>query len=688
MRPVPEDKTRTKDSVGGLVRKYERPALTFRAAEFPRASLRLIPGGGGDHASPVLSLISAHGIKKRYANKQVLDGASITVEDGDRLGLIGINGAGKSTLLRILLGEEEADDGIVQRKRGLTTAVVTQFPRLNPELTVLENVRAGQQRNQRLRAELENISKRIEGSKDDAELTALVAEQATLNEELERAGGWNVEHEAEAVMQHLGVPPPDRRVDSLSQGEQRRVALAAGILGHPDLLILDEPTNHIDVEAIEWLEEYLTSWPGALILVTHDRYFLDKVTNRNAELDRGDLRVYEGNYTEYLASKAEREAMEAKSEHKRQRAIENELHWVRRRAPARTTKQRARLERFDELVAARPKTVATEVSFRLPHPPRLGKTILEIHGVSKSLGGKKLVDKLDLLLKRGDRLGIVGPNGIGKTTLLRMINGEAEPDSGSIVLGQNTQIAYADQRRPLDENKIVLDEVSGDNDVVFVGDEAIPVYGFLEGLLFDPVVQRAKISSLSGGEKSRVALAKALRVTANLMILDEPTNDLDLPTLRVLEDALVNYPGCALIVSHDRYFLDRVATGILSFEGNGKVVLFDGGWEEHRARQKEKEKEKPREKSKEDAKEKEAPPAPKPKAKKRTYAEEKELAGMEERILEAEGKVSELEAELVDPAKMKALGAGMKAKFAELEAAKSAVEKLYQRWSDLSERGS
>ncbi len=587
--------------------------------------------------------------------------------------------------MRILLGEEDQDDGTVQRKRGLTTAIVTQFPRLNVEQTVLENVRAGQQRNHRLRVELEKISKRIESPRDDAELTALVAEQASLNEELERAGGWNVEHEAEAVMQHLGVPPPDRIVSSLSQGEQRRVALAAGILGHPDLLVLDEPTNHIDVEAIEWLEEYLTSWPGALILVTHDRYFLDKVTNRNAELDRGDLRVYEGNYTEYLTAKAEREAMEAKSEHKRQRAIENELHWVRRRAPARTTKQRARLERFDELVAARPKTVSTDLSFRLPHPPRLGKTILEIHGVSKRLGNKLLVDKLDLLLKRGDRLGIVGPNGIGKTTLLRMINQELEPDSGEIALGQNTQIAYADQRRPLDENKTVLDEVSGDNDVVFVGDEAIPVYGFLEGLLFDAVVQRAKISSLSGGEKSRVALAKALRVTANLLILDEPTNDLDLPTLRVLEDALVNYPGCALIVSHDRYFLDRVATGILSFEGNGKVVLFDGGWEEHRARMKEREKAKEKEPEKHKAQA--LPPVPKAKPKKRSYAEEKELAGMEEKILEAEAKVGAIESELADPARARELAAGMKARLAELEAAKSAVEKLYQRWSDLSERG-
>jgi ATP-binding cassette subfamily F protein uup len=637
------------------------------------------------HAAPVLSLLSAHGIRKSYAGKTVLDGASLTVEDGDRLGLIGINGAGKSTLLRILLGEEDQDDGTVQRKRGLTTAIVTQFPRLNVEQTVLENVRAGQQRNHRLRVELEKISKRIESPRDDAELTALVAEQASLNEELERAGGWNVEHEAEAVMQHLGVPPPDRIVSSLSQGEQRRVALAAGILGHPDLLVLDEPTNHIDVEAIEWLEEYLTSWPGALILVTHDRYFLDKVTNRNAELDRGDLRVYEGNYTEYLTAKAEREAMEAKSEHKRQRAIENELHWVRRRAPARTTKQRARLERFDELVAARPKTVSTDLSFRLPHPPRLGKTILEIHGVSKRLGNKLLVDKLDLLLKRGDRLGIVGPNGIGKTTLLRMINQELEPDSGEIALGQNTQIAYADQRRPLDENKTVLDEVSGDNDVVFVGDEAIPVYGFLEGLLFDAVVQRAKISSLSGGEKSRVALAKALRVTANLLILDEPTNDLDLPTLRVLEDALVNYPGCALIVSHDRYFLDRVATGILSFEGNGKVVLFDGGWEEHRARMKEREKAKEKEPEKHKAQA--LPPVPKAKPKKRSYAEEKELAGMEEKILEAEAKVGAIESELADPARARELAAGMKARLAELEAAKSAVEKLYQRWSDLSERG-
>lgn len=657
----------------------------------------MISGSVARHARRALSLLSAHGIKKRYGPKRVLDGASITVEDRDRIGLIGVNGAGKSTLLRILLGEEEADEGTIQRKRNLTCAIVTQFPRLDPDATVLENVKRGQARNLELRASLDALAKKIEdaSSAGSAELSELIEEQAALGEELERAGGWNVEHEAAAVMQHLDVPPGDRIVGSLSQGEQRRVALAAGILAHPDLLVLDEPTNHIDVDAIEWLEEYLVTWPGALVLVTHDRYFLDRVANRHAELDRGDLRLYEGNYTEYLAAKAERESMEAKSEHKRQRAIESELEWVRKRAPARTTKQRARLERFDALVAARPKTSAGSVTFKLPHPPRLGKTILEIKGLSKSLGGKKLVDHLDLLLKRGDRLGVVGPNGVGKTTLLRMINGELEPDGGSLLLGQNTAIAYADQRRPLDENNSVLAEVAGDNDMVFVGDEPVPVYGFLEGLLFDAQTQRAKISALSGGERSRVALAKALRISANLLILDEPTNDLDLPTLRVLEEALIDYPGCALIVSHDRYFLDRVATGMLAFEGNGKITLYEGGWEEHKARRTAasaaaaatpKAKVSAPAPAAPAAATKPSAPAP-AKPKKRSFHEEKEFAGMEERILVAEERVGELEKALADPVTVKNLAGGIKDKLAELEVARAEVERLYKRWAELSERG-
>lgn len=649
-----------------------------------------------------MSLISAHGITKTYGTRRVLDGASITLEPGDRLGLIGVNGAGKSTLIRILLGRETPDQGEVQRRRGLSVALVEQTPDLGGgDLTVFDVVKRGLAHNLGVRADLERICAQLESAPNAAALDELTQAQAALQDELERAGGWNIEHQADAAMRALQVPDRERRISTLSEGEARRVALCAGLLARPDVLVLDEPTNHIDVETIEWLEEALVEWTGersgsaqalagrspsgALILVTHDRWFLDRVANRHAELDRGDLRLYEGNYSEYLAQKAERDAVEARQEHKRRRAIESELEWVRRRAPARTTKQRARLERFDELVASRPKVAPGQASFRLPHPPRIGKTILELRGVTKALGGRTLVKDLDLTLERGARLGIIGPNGAGKTTLLRMIKGDLAPDAGEVVRGVNTEIAYADQRRPLDPDNTVLSEVAGDSDVVFVGDEPVPVYGFLDGLLFDGAAQRSKISGLSGGERSRVALAKALRQRANLLILDEPTNDLDLPTLRVLEEALIEYPGCVLVVSHDRYFLERVATGVLVFEGGGRAVRYEGGYDRRRLREAAAAAA-PRPEAPKQVQEPERPgPAAKPK--KRTYKEERELEGMEPRILEREREVAALEAELSDPERLRALGAEVKVKVAELERAKADLERLFDRWAELSAIG-
>ncbi|MBI2374414.1 MAG: ATP-binding cassette domain-containing protein [Deltaproteobacteria bacterium] len=625
-----------------------------------------------------MSLVSAHDLRKAYGERTLLDGVSITLEVGDRLGLIGVNGAGKSTLLRILLGAEEPDQGTVQRKRGLTFTSVGQNPILEPEVPIGQLVKRGLKKHEALHRRLEALGERLSRA-DPSELEVLVHEQAELTEALERAGGWDLVHRAESIMDALEVPPKERLAGTLSQGEQRRVALAAALVEASELLVLDEPTNHLDVRTIEWLEECFSSWRGALILVTHDRWFLDRVANRHAELDRGDLRLYEGNYTEYLAAKAERDALEQRSEHKRRRAIETELDWVRSRAPARTTKQRARLERFDALVAARPKGPVDELRFRLPYPPRLGGTIVELVNVEKSLAGRALIRGLSLGLKRGDRIGIVGPNGAGKTTLLRMITGELTPDRGEVVLGTSARVTYADQRRILDDSNTVLEEVAGDNDVVFVGDEAVPVYGFLEGLLFDGSQQRTKIAALSGGERSRVALAKALRVAANVLILDEPTNDLDLPTLRVLEDALVEFPGCALIVSHDRYFLDRVATAILAFEGDGRVVLYEGTYDSFRRREPPGALEVPVEKK---APVERARPAER---KKRTFNEEREFAGMEERILEAEARVAALELELSDPAKLRQLGAEVAAKIARLEAEKFEVERLYRRWAELAE---
>ena len=632
-----------------------------------------------------MTLLSAHRLEKSYGNKRILDGVSLSIEPRDRIGLIGRNGAGKSTLVRILGGREEAESGQIIRRRGLSVGMVDQVPTFRLDETVGEALRRGIARHQEIEGALAELEAKM-GAASQAELTEMVELQAELTGELERLGGWNMEHRADAMADALQVPPKDRLVRSLSLGEQRRLALAVGLLEGPALLILDEPTNHLDADTVEWLQGALAEYPGALLLVTHDRYFLDEVAKKIAEIDRGELRMYEGNYTEYMVRKAERESIEARTEHNRLRAIENELVWVQASAPARTTKQKARLDRFFELVANRPKQQAGDVYFRLPHPPRIGKTILELKDLSKAWGEKVLIEALTLTLKKGDRIGIVGPNGAGKSTLVKMILGEVEADRGEIVQGANTAIVYADQARAdLDEGRTVLEEVAGEGDKVWVGDHAVQVQTFLSQLLFDDGLMRTKVGALSGGEKSRVSLAKSLRVAGNLLILDEPTNDLDLATLRVLEDALVEYPGCALIISHDRYFLDRVATAILAFEGGGRVVLYEGsyGFYRERARQA------PaapatKEPAKERRTEGRAADAP-PKRRKRSFPEQREFEGMEAKILEAEEAVGRRQAELADPAKIKALGAKLPEEMAALEAARAEVERLYGRWSELSE---
>ena len=641
-----------------------------------------------------MSLVSVQNIAKRYGPRTVLDGCSLTLEAKDRLGLIGLNGAGKSTLIKIMLGQAEADEGTVMRRRNLTVAHVAQEPMLDRNSTVGETILEGQKQHASIVAELAEVEARLSTATGSA-LKVAMDEHSSLSERLERAGGYEVAHLADAMLDALGAPPKDRVIGTLSLGEQRRLALSIALLQGADLLVLDEPTNHLDLGAIEWLERYLADYRGALLLVTHDRYFLDNVTGRIAELDRGKLYTYEGNYTEYMMQKAERAAIEARTEHNRQRAIEQELLWVRASAPARTTKQKARLDRFDLLVADRPVDASGEVRLRLPHPPRLGKTILEIKNVSKKFGTKVLISRLHLLLSAGSRIGIVGPNGAGKTTLVKMILGDEQPDAGEIVHGVNTKIVYADQARAsLDDSNSVIEEVAQGNDKVFIGDEPVQVQTFLDQLLFDSGTQRTPVGALSGGERSRVALAKSLRNAGNLLILDEPTNDLDLPTLRVLEDALTRYPGCGLIVSHDRYFLDRVATAILAFEGDGKVVLYEGTYMSYKARVLRGEvPDLAARKPLPDARKPLAVVAPAPvaaavsKKKKRTYKEEQELAGMEARILAAEAAVIEQEAALNDPAQIRAAGSKLGASVAALEAKKVAIEKLYARWAELEAIG-
>ena len=629
-----------------------------------------------------MSLLTARAVSKTIGGKSILEAVSLAIDGRDRIGLIGANGCGKSTLLSILTGAMEPDAGEVLRRRDLTVSMQAQFPDLDEEATVHASVMAGLAENRAIASALAEVEQKI--AEVEGEVPAqLIEAQAKLTERLVSTGGYNVEHRAKAVQHALGVPPGDQVVKTLSLGERRRLALCIALIEPADVLILDEPTNHLDASAIEFVASTIADYPGAVLMVSHDRTLLDDTCTKLAEIDRGTLRISDGNYTEYMVQRAERYVLEARAEERRGAAIARELTWARKSAPARSTKQKARLGRLDALMADQPKALAGEVRFRLPHPPRIGKRILALEGVSKRLGHKTLLDGLDLELQRGDRLGIVGPNGTGKTTLLRLILGELEPDQGVIERGARTEIVYADQARTeLNDDQTVLEAIAGDDDHVWIGEQRISVHAFADGLLLDGATQRTKLGALSGGERSRVALAKSLRQTGNLLILDEPTNDLDLATLRVLESALVEYPGCALIVSHDRWFLNRVATAILAFEGEGKVVRYEGSYDDYLAKR--------------------APPpapasaAPAPAAKakpktpqrKRTFNEEREFAGIEAKILEAEAAVEALEAELNDPERLLALGPETHAKIADLERARTAVEVLYARWEALGAIGS
>ena len=578
------------------------------------------------------AIVTAQDLVKSYGNRHVLRGVSFAVHDRDRIGLIGANGAGKSTLLKILVGEEHADEGTVTWRKGLVLEYVAQEPKL------------------------------------------------PLDQAIAAFLGRVADHEVATVAAALQLPPLGSLIGQLSLGERRRVALAHALLGKPEVLCLDEPTNHLDARTVEWLEGRLAAWQGALIVITHDRYFLDRVATRIVEVDRGKAYSYEGDYSEFLLAQADRLSVEAEGERVRAAFVRREIDWIRRGPKARTTKAKARIDRFDAAVAAAPtnddRRPATAM-LQLPSGPRLGGTIVELDRVSKSLGGKLLFRDLTLVMKPGDRLGIVGPNGTGKTTLIKTILGIEAPDSGRVVVGANTRPAYLEQgRTELRDDLTVLEEVGDGNDFVELPDERMHVRSFLRQLAFPDNVADTKIGQLSGGERNRVQLARLLRRGGNLLVLDEPTNDLDLPTLAALEDGLLHYNGCALIVSHDRWFLDRVATGILAFEGDGKVTLYEGSYSFYVARRPVPVVDKPVEKAKVERVKQVAP-------RKRTFKEKAELAGMEAAIEAAETRVRELETTLSDPAVFKDRPTEVQTLVASLDAARVEVERLFARWQEL-----
>jgi ATP-binding cassette subfamily F protein uup len=497
---------------------------------------------------PQTAILTAQDIEVRHNDRVLLDRATLAVAARDRLGLVGRNGSGKTTFLRIAAGELEPGAGRVTRQRGLLMGYLSQAFSLDPALTVRENIRTG------ARHVLDLIQ-------DFESLPGDSPRHAALEAQIHHFDGWNLDVRIALAMASLNCPPGDRSIDSLSGGEKRRVALARAIVGQPDLLILDEPTNHLDTESIEWVVEFLAEYPGALLVVTHDRFFLDRVATGIVELRNGVFERYDGNYTDYLATRAEKLLAEELVEHKRQMFLRREMDWARRQPKARTTKSKSRLDRFFEVADQGPPPDEADMELVIPPPPPLGNRILELLGVGMEYGGRRLFADLDLTLEAGMRLGITGRNGLGKTTLLQLILGQIPPQSGEVRVGQLTRFNYVDQSRlQLRDDRTVLEEVSDGSEWVRWGDSRLSLRGYLKRFLFTDDRIVTQVRYLSGGERSRLLLARILKQGGNFLILDEPTNDLDLPTLRVLEEALIAFPGCVMVVSHDRYFLGTTIT--------------------------------------------------------------------------------------------------------------------------------
>ena len=614
-------------------------------------------------------IASANNLSVKYGTQVVLDGATIAFAQGEHIGLVGRNGSGKSTFLQIAAGVAQADEGEFTRRRDLVTGYMPQVSGLDDSATVHANILSGAQRILDLIAEYE----RVPGDSPRS---------ATLLDQISEADGWNLEHRIKSLITNLHAPESDRTVGTLSGGEKRRVALCRALLARPDFLILDEPTNHLDTGSIEWLEDFLEKYAGTCLFVTHDRYFLDRVATRIVELSRGGFTSYEGNYTDYLLARVQRKAVEEMQEHKRQKFLKRELQWVRKAPRARRTKSVDRVERYFEMAAQEAPEAELDVELIIPTPPKLANRIIELTDVSVELGGRTLFQNVNLNLVAGERLGVVGRNGLGKTSLLKVILQELPAASGVVEIGARTEINYVDQNRLLlDDEKTVWEEVGSGGEHISLGEQSITLRAYLRRFLFSEDRINTKISQLSGGERSRVLLAKILKRGGNVLMLDEPTNDLDLGTLRLLEEALVAFGGCVVVVSHDRYFLNRVCTSILAFEGEGRVKYSVGNYDyylEKRVRpvspndstaapiavanEKKKSKEKPR---------------------KLKYKEEREWESMEANILAAETEVSDLEATFAAPDFYAKPRAEIFTLETQLKTARDKVAHRYARWHEL-----
>jgi len=512
-------------------------------------------------------------------NRQVLKDISLGFYFGAKIGVLGLNGSGKSTLLRIIAGVDTGYIGELAVSKGYTIGLLEQDPQLDPAKTVIEIVREGAQPVVDLLARYDAVCEKFGDA--GADMDALLAEQARLQEEIDKHDAWNLDSHLERAMEALRCPPPETPVTVLSGGERRRVALTRLLLQEPDILLLDEPTNHLDAESVAWLERHLQEYKGTVIAVTHDRYFLDNVAGWILELDRGEGIPWKGNYSSWLEQKQARLAVEEKAESRRQRTLARELEWVRMSPKARQAKGKARVTAYENLLGQDFERYRDEQELPIPPGPRLGGVVIELEGVAKAYGDRALMDGLTISVPPGSIVGVIGPNGAGKTTLLRMITGAEAPDAGRIRIGETVKIAYADQSRALDPDKTVFEEISGGEDLIKVGGREMNTRAYCASFGFGGTDQQKKCSTLSGGESNRVHLAKAVSEGGNVILLDEPTNDLDVNTLRSLEDALAGFAGCAVVVSHDRWFLDRVATHILAFEEDGSTHWIFGNFSEY-----------------------------------------------------------------------------------------------------------
>jgi energy-dependent translational throttle protein EttA len=522
------------------------------------------------------------GLTKIYpGGRKVLENIWLSFLPGAKIGVLGLNGAGKSTLLRVMAGEDNDFAGEAWAAEGVTVGFLPQEPVLDPGKDVLGNIMEGVAEKKALLEKFEAVSARFGEDLSAEQMDALIAEQSELQEKIDAGNLWELDRTIEIAMDALRCPAAEAKVDTLSGGERRRVALCRLLLQQPDLLLLDEPTNHLDAESVAWLERFLQDYKGTVVAVTHDRYFLDNVAGWILELDRGQGIPFKGNYTSWLEQKQERLRREEKSESERQKTLERELEWIRMSPKARRAKGKARITAYEALLDQEAQKRREDLEIPIPPGPRLGTVVIEAENVSKAFGDRLLIDDMNFKLPPGGIIGVIGPNGAGKTTLFRMIIGQEKPDAGRIRLGETVVLGYVDQSRTLSPDKSIWEEISGGADQMKIGNRDVNSRAYVARFNFSGTDQQKKVGSLSGGERNRVHLAKMLKEGANVLLLDEPTNDLDVNTLRALEEALENFAGCAVVISHDRWFLDRIATHILAFEGDSKVVWFDGNYSEY-----------------------------------------------------------------------------------------------------------